>query len=81
MTVPDTAATTPSLPRLNEPAPDFEAVTTHGPIRLSDLTNAGKWVLFFSHPADFTPVCTTEFVAFSELAPEFEKRNTQLLGL
>jgi len=81
MTVTEPTDTTPSLPRLNEPAPDFEAVTTHGPIRLSDLTNAGKWVLFFSHPADFTPVCTTEFVAFSELAPEFEQRNTQLLGL
>ncbi|MDI3341807.1 MAG: peroxiredoxin [Sphaerobacter sp.] len=77
----DDGATVPSLPRLNEPVPDFEAVTTHGPMRLSDLTNAGKWVLLFSHPADFTPVCTTEFVAFSELAPEFERRNAQLLGL
>jgi len=70
-----------SLPRLNEPAPDFEAPTTQGVKRLSDITNAGKWVLLFSHPADFTPVCTTEFMAFSQLAPEFEKRNVQLLGL
>lgn len=70
-----------SLPRLNEPAPDFEALTTHGMKRLSDYTKAGKWVVLFSHPADFTPVCTTEFKAFSELAPEFEKRNAQLLGL
>ncbi len=71
----------PSLPRLNEPAPDFEAQTTQGVKRLSDYTNSGKWVLLFSHPADFTPVCTTEFMAFSQLAPEFEKRNVQLLGL
>jgi len=71
----------PSLPRLNEPAPDFEAPTTQGVKRLSDYTNAGKWVLLFSHPADFTPVCTTEFMAFSQLTPEFEKRNVQLLGL
>lgn len=70
-----------SLPRLNEEAPDFEAPTTQGVKRLSDYTNAGKWVLLFSHPADFTPVCTTEFMAFSQLAPEFEKRNVQLLGL
>ncbi len=70
-----------SLPRLNEEAPDFEAATTQGVKRLSDYTNAGKWVLLFSHPADFTPVCTTEFMAFSQLAPEFEKRNVQLLGL
>jgi peroxiredoxin (alkyl hydroperoxide reductase subunit C) len=71
----------PSLPCLNEPAPDFEAPTTQGVKRLSDFTNTGKWVLLFSHPADFTPVCTTEFMAFSQLAPEFEKRNVQLLGL
>lgn len=69
----------PSLPRLNEPAPDFEAQTTQGPIKLSDLK--GKWVVLFSHPADFTPVCTTEFAAFARLQDEFEKRNTQLIGL
>ncbi|MBC7320035.1 peroxiredoxin [bacterium] len=68
-----------SLPRLNEPAPDFEAVTTHGKIKLSDYR--GKWVILFSHPADFTPVCTTEFVAFSKAYEEFAKRNTQLIGL
>ena len=69
------------LPRLNEPAPDFEALTTHGAVRLSDYTGAGKWVLLFSHPADFTPVCTTEFMAFSRLEPEFSRRGVQLLGL
>ncbi len=77
----DDQMTVTSLPRLNEPAPDFEAQTTHGVKRLSDYSKAGKWVLLFSHPADFTPVCTTEFMAFSQLAPEFEKRNVQLLGL
>lgn len=77
----DTTETVQGLPRLNEPAPDFEAQSTHGPIKLSDYTNAGKWVVLFSHPADFTPTCTTEFIAFAELAPEFEKRNAQLLGL
>jgi peroxiredoxin (alkyl hydroperoxide reductase subunit C) len=69
----------PALPRLNEPAPDFEAKTTHGNIKLSDYQ--GKWVILFSHPADFTPVCTTEFVGFTEINPELEKRNVQLIGL
>lgn len=68
-----------TLPRLNEPAPDFEAVTTFGKIKLSDFR--GKWVVLFSHPADFTPVCTTEFVAFSKANDEFVKRNVQLIGL
>ncbi len=67
------------LPRLNEPAPAFEAVTTHGVIRLSDYE--GSWLILFSHPADFTPVCTTEFVAFAELYPELQKRGVELLGL
>lgn len=67
------------LPRLGEPAPDFEAVTTHGVLRLADYE--GSWLVLFSHPADFTPVCTTEFMAFAQLAPEFERRNAQLLGL
>ncbi len=67
------------LPRLNEPAPDFEAVTTHGVIRLADFQ--GRWLILFSHPADFTPVCTTEFAAFAEIYPELQKRKTDLLGL
>ena len=71
---------TTRLPRINEPAPDFEAKSTHGMIRLSNYTAKGKWVLLFSHPADFTPVCTTEFVEFSRRNPEFEKRNVQLIG-
>jgi peroxiredoxin (alkyl hydroperoxide reductase subunit C) len=67
------------LPRLGEPAPAFEAETTHGTLRLSDFE--GSWLILFSHPADFTPVCTTEFMAFAEIAPELAKRNVQLLGL
>ena len=67
------------LPRLNEPAPDFEATTTHGVIRLADY--AGGWLVLFSHPADFTPVCTTEFLAFAAIHPELQRRHTELLGL
>lgn len=67
------------LPNLGEKAPNFKANTTFGPIELCDY--AGKWVVLFSHPGDFTPVCTTEFIAFTNLAPEFEKRNTKLIGL
>lgn len=68
-----------TFPRLNEPAPAFEALTTHGTIRLSDYT--GSWLILFSHPADFTPVCTTEFAAFAEIAPDLRKRGVELLGL
>jgi peroxiredoxin (alkyl hydroperoxide reductase subunit C) len=69
----------PSLPRLGMPAPPFQAETTHGTIRLEDFK--GSWLILFSHPADFTPVCTTEFLAFAEIAPELEKKNVQLMGL
>ena len=67
------------LPRLNEKAPDFTALTTHGTVSLSDYR--GKWLVLFSHPADFTPVCTTEFMAFARHAEAFAARNTALLGL
>ncbi|MEU0650195.1 peroxiredoxin [Streptomyces umbrinus] len=66
------------LPLIGDRAPDFEAESTHGPVRLTDYS--GQWLVLFSHPADFTPVCTTEFVAFTELADEFAARNTALLG-
>jgi peroxiredoxin 2/4 len=69
----------PALPRLNEPAPAFEAVTTQGTLTLADFE--GRWLILFSHPADFTPVCTTEFLAFAEIFPELQKRGTDLLGL
>ncbi len=68
-----------SMPRLNEPAPEFVAKTTHGIIKLSDLK--GQWVVLFSHPADFTPVCTTEFMAFAKRNDEFKKLNTKVIGL
>jgi peroxiredoxin (alkyl hydroperoxide reductase subunit C) len=68
-----------SLPRLNEPAPDFEAQTTHGIKRLDDYE--GRWLVLFSHPADFTPVCTTEFMAFAEHYDDFQELNADLLGL
>lgn len=68
-----------ALPRLNAPAPDFKAVSTHGEISLSDYL--GKWVVLFSHPADFTPVCTTEFVEFARRFDDFQARNVQLIGL
>ena len=69
------------IPRINEQAPDFQAKSTNGVIRLSDYTSRGKWVLLFSHPADFTPVCTTEFVEFARNQQEFDKRNVQLIGV
>ncbi|WP_406472191.1 peroxiredoxin [Streptomyces sp. NBC_01615] len=65
-------------PLVGDRAPDFEAESTHGPVRLTDYS--GRWLVLFSHPADFTPVCTTEFVAFTELADEFAARDTALLG-
>lgn len=67
------------LPVLGQKAPDFEAVTTQGTLRLSDFE--GTWLVLFSHPADFTPVCTTEFIAFSEIYDDLKKRNVELLGL
>jgi peroxiredoxin (alkyl hydroperoxide reductase subunit C) len=67
------------MPRLNEAAPDFETVTTHGVRKLSDYK--GKWLILFSHPADFTPVCTTEFMAFARAQDKFTALNTELLGL
>jgi peroxiredoxin (alkyl hydroperoxide reductase subunit C) len=71
--------TTPSLPRLNEPAPDFTAPTTHGDKSLSDYK--GRWLVLFSHPADFTPVCTTEFIGFTKNYDKFQELNCDLLGL
>jgi peroxiredoxin (alkyl hydroperoxide reductase subunit C) len=68
-----------TFPILGEPAPDFEAETTQGPIKLSSLK--GKWVVLFSHPADFTPVCTTEFMAFAQIYDELQALNVQLIGL
>lgn len=68
------------MPLLGDPFPDVEVLTTHGPMRLPrDL--AGKWFVLFSHPGDFTPVCTTEFYAFTKKADKFKELGAELIGL
>ena len=69
-----------TMPRIGDDAPDFEAVTTKGKIKLSDFAK-DKWIVMFSHPADFTPVCTTEMSGFATRKKEFDALNTELLGL
>ena len=73
-------ATAAAVPRIAEKAPSFKAVTTQGEINFPD-DYTGSWVIFFSHPADFTPVCTSEFMTFATLESKFAKANTKLLGL
>lgn len=68
------------MPRIGDTAPDFEAVTTTGNLKFSEY-NKGSWVILFSHPADFTPVCTTEMSGFANESNFFEKHNTKLIGL
>lgn len=68
------------MPRIGDSAPTFEAETTQGKIHFPDDFN-GKWVILFSHPSDFTPVCTSEFVLFGALNDEFDALNCQLVGL
>ena len=69
-----------TMPRIGDIAPDFEAVTTKGKIKFSNFAKE-KWVVLFSHPADFTPVCTTEMSGFAKRKAEFDKLNTELIGL
>lgn len=69
-----------SMPKIGDQAPDFTANTTYGPLRFSEY-NEGSWVILFSHPADFTPVCTTEMSGFATRHNEFKEQNTKLLGL
>ncbi|MGB2087419.1 1-Cys peroxiredoxin [Psychroflexus salarius] len=69
-----------TMPRIGDQAPDFEAVTTKGNIKMSDFAK-DKWIVMFSHPADFTPVCTTEMSGFATRKAEFDALNTELLGL
>ncbi|MCY3410544.1 MAG: peroxiredoxin [Candidatus Heimdallarchaeota archaeon] len=67
---------------IGQKAPEFKAVTTHGVIDFpNDARFEGKWIILFSHPADFTPVCTTEFMAFQARKKQFDKLNTELIGL
>jgi len=69
-----------SMPRIGEKAPEFKAVTTQGPINFpGDYT--GNWVILFSHPADFTPVCTSEFMTFASMEKRFEEAGCKLVGL
>ncbi len=69
-----------SMPRIGEKAPAFQAVTTQGNIDFPKQYE-GSWVILFSHPADFTPVCTSEFMTFASLEGEFSKLNCKLVGL
>ena len=69
-----------NMPLLGDEFPSMDVQTTHGPMNIpGDLK--GKWFVLFSHPADFTPVCTTEFVAFQQKKPEFDKLGVKLIGM
>jgi len=70
----------PAIPLIGDDAPAFKAETTQGPVSFPEDFK-GKWVILFSHPADFTPVCTTEFMTFAKLMPRFEALNCKLMGL
>ena len=76
----DNEVTYTRMPLIGDVAPSFTAVTTQGTIHFPE-DYKGKWVILFSHPADFTPVCTTEFMTFSSMADEFKALNTELVGL
>ncbi len=76
----ETIEKTYSMPRIGDKAPSFKAVTTQGDINFPE-DYEGKWTILFSHPADFTPVCTSEFMTFASMQKDFEALNTQLVGL
>lgn len=80
MSLDHATAPAPSMPRIGDPAPAFTAVTTQGTITFP-ADYVGDWVILFSHPADFTPVCTTEFIGFAKLQEQFAAIDTQLIGL
>ncbi len=69
-----------SMPRIGDPAPEFKAVTTQGEINFPG-DYKGKWTILFSHPADFTPVCTSEFMTFAHMEKQFNEANCHLIGL
>jgi len=76
----DSSPVVTRIPLIGEPAPAFKAQTTQGPISFPE-DYKGKWVILFSHPADFTPVCTTEFIAFAGIADDLRALNCELIGL
>ena len=80
MTTTMTPPVSAGIPRIGDPAPDFKAVTTQGEVSFHEW-QGDKWVILFSHPADFTPVCSTELTEFAKRNAEFTKRNTKLIGL
>ncbi len=80
MSTPEQGSTNGVIPRLGDAAPDFTAVTTHGELKFSEW-QGDKWVILFSHPADFTPVCSTELTEFARQVEEFTRRNTKLIGV
>lgn len=75
-----TAESAHQMPLIGDVAPQFSATTTNGPVTFPD-DYRGRWVILFSHPSDFTPVCTTEFMAFQTLVSDFNELNTSLIGL
>jgi len=78
--IPMIESTMGGIPRIGDTAPDFKAPTTQGEIQFSDWQR-GSWVVLFSHPADFTPVCSTELAEFARRAGEFGNRSAKLIGL
>ena len=80
MTLLEPQTTSTGMPRIGDPAPAFSAVTTQGELSFPQ-DYAGKWVILFSHPADFTPVCTTEFMTFAAMQDEFRRYDCELVGL
>ena len=80
MNLPASQTETYSMPRIGDEAPDFVAQTTHGEITFSQWCG-NDWAVLFSHPADFTPVCSTELVEFARRYDEFQKRKTKLIGI
>ena len=80
MTTTETPSPAVTMPRIGDPAPSFTAATTQGEINVP-ADYLGKWVILFSHPADFTPVCTSEFITFASMQDEFAAYNTELVGL
>jgi len=77
---PSTQSPVYTMPRIGDLAPDFKAATTFGPLVFSEYAK-DSWVVLFSHPADFTPVCTTEMSGFARRKPEFDAWKTKLIGL